>query len=352
MRSLFLLLVISAVATKVLAQDTDAPATIGDFCQSSRDCGDGLDCELRRCVNKGCMTRELHDLSLEFDGSAFRDQLLAEAGVTQQDLFVARQEHRFDNNAFVSSPAVKAFLSTIRAHEGELLEVAEVLHSCATEDPSTAGELEGVDATEEKDLGRGIGKRVGNFLGTIQHFFSGDGRRMLEDEALAEVVEHAQNERRLQTAPTSAPSNVPSSAPTFNLNTKTNLGFHIEGGVVFDGSCSILYPSNATYDVPSDPSNIYSRTCIGAELGLGAEVSLIIQIVNSRNNNDIIGPSLLFETDAAGGPALGFGIGVYIGGAMTNNGNQALHYEVTIGAGLGVGVFGASICRTDYCYGV
>ena len=123
----------------------------------------------------------------------------------------------------------------------------------------------------------------------------------------------------------------------------------MEAGALFDASCSIVVPALTNYNVDSDRSNTYSRTCLGAELGAGAEVSLIVMALKNKEANDIIGPSILVDTDLGLGPGLGLAFGYYTGGDMHDNGNHKIHFEATFGAAFGFGIAGASICRTEFC---
>lgn len=308
MRSWFLLILMPAAA---MAQGL---ARAGETCNSQEDCMEGLNCFGNVCINRACITRETRQLSAHFNGNEFRDQLLEEAGLRKRDLLYARVRHLNDNEAFIQSTEAQTFMGVIQKHSSELEELAYILQTCADEDPLMSGE-------EDEETGDGE-------------------ERMLESTPTQSPTQSP------TLAPT--PTQSPTLAPTFPLNWKTYLGFHVEGGILVDGSYSIVSANTDAYDTDEDESRSYGRWCVGGELGAGFEISLVVLVLNNREANDIIGDSFLFEFDAASLLALGFSVGVYQNGDTTKNGASRTHFEFTVGAGVGVGFGGFSYCETSY----
>lgn len=347
MRSIVSFLVIVLIHCTTLVVVVVGQDGVTNSCQSVTDCETGWDCIWNQCINKGCMTREMRSLS---DGTVVRDQLLQEAGVTQQDLFQARTDHIGDLHGFVQSAPAQAFLSTIQAHSQELQNVARIIQECADAQPQqptesvpiqTENEQQQEEADEEQG---GIVARVGAFL---RRYFSG---RHSSRRNLSLITRDFPNPN--QPPSTRPPSRTPTASPTFASAWKYYIGFHMEAGALLDASYSIVVPFYTNYNVDSDLSNTYARTCIGAEVGVGAEVSLIVLALKNKEANDIIGPSFLMDTDVGAGPGLGLAFGYYTAGDMHEvNGNNKIYFEATFGAGAGFGIAGASLCRTEFYLG-
>ena len=308
--------------------------------------------------------------------------LLQEAGITQRDLYDARRKYQ-DDNRFSQSPPVQAFINVINAHGEELEEVGTILQACATEDyvvpvvKEAATEEESDVVDTNKPLGRGIGQAVGSIFAAIQSIFLGNGNKGENGDKVQELMPQITKTPTAvptmssvptvskspssppseslvpSTNPTIAPSSIPSAAPSNPVTTTLYLGFHMEAGVLLDGSCSIFFPrsngSKVEYDDDyeydddgfyyknpenhddrysddrynddryqdnnrpgiSDARNLFLRSCFGVEAGMGAEISLLILYTDNRDDDDIAGTSFLIEGPFLGlGPAFSFAVGV------------------------------------------
>lgn len=324
-------------------------------CKSDDECLSDDTCVYGRCAATGCMRRELKDFGSLFDGNMYVNGLLQESGVTKQDLLEARRDHWNDDFGFANAIPVRRFTDTIREHADELSQVAEIITYCRSGVHTRERMLE--EGTEgERPLGRGIGLAMGYIFQSVTNILNGIAGVTPEGEAQGEQVEPSASPSvsavpsvTPSIAPSRIPSASPSMGPTYTVAQKTYLGLHLEGGFVFDGSYSLLFPADNTTTGAADPTQ-YGRGCLGAGIGGGAELSLIVMNAQLRENNDVLGASVIAEFfEFAFGLALGFGIGVFLEGPATRDGNEAVHYEVTIGGGFGVELVGGSLCRTEAC---
>ncbi|CAB9516800.1 expressed unknown protein [Seminavis robusta] len=113
------------------------------------------------------------------------------------------------------------------------------------------------------------------------------------------------------------------------------MGLHIEVSALVDLAMSIFW---ALGDAPTP--NDFIRGTFGAELGAGAEVSMLIGFAFTGTTQDILGGSVVTDLDAA--------VGVGIGTALVSNLNGLYSLEFTIGVGLGAG-FGIGYGITAQC---
>ena len=113
------------------------------------------------------------------------------------------------------------------------------------------------------------------------------------------------------------------------------LGIHIEGGLILDASITYMDEFRIFGDTPRN----FLRTCIGAEAGVGAELSFVLggAFVGSVPASEVPCASVWADIDAAVGVAAGAAVGI----AFNGNG----FFEFSAGLGLGVGA-GASVCGT------
>ena len=120
---------VRAITSLILLCWTLVFARAEEDCKSHRDCQSGWKCEQGKCIAKDCIARELNDFSAQFDAKTYKEMLLEEAGITENDLFQARLANR-DELEFVNSAPAKAFQSTIQAHSHELHEIAQIIMAC------------------------------------------------------------------------------------------------------------------------------------------------------------------------------------------------------------------------------
>jgi hypothetical protein len=88
----------------------------------------------------------------------------------------------------------------------------------------------------------------------------------------------------------------------------------------------------------------WRQGCLGAEVGGGGEVSLIVIITQNQRAEDVIGGSLLFEEDIAFGLSFRTAVGFYVTGEQFDS-SCPTYLELTIGSGLGFGI-GGGVRRT------
>lgn len=312
----------------------------GDTCDESEECSPGLECSYlsaesttSRCVtNKACLQREMNDMGTRFDPVAYKRMLLDEAGITESDLWQAREANE-DNIAFASSAPVVAFMDTIENHREELTEMSQMMTGCALNGARQAGANA---VSTAKGVTRSTGAFVGDLFSNVLNFF---GRGEHHQSTLTATPSSAPS---ISPAPTvsRAPTEIPSSAPSRMVSGRAYLGFHMEGGLLVDASYSIFSAGASR----SGNKRRFGRACLGFEAGGGGEISLLILVAGNKFANDIIGGSFLFDADVAVGAAMGVAMGLYVSGDMA--GDSPLYIEGTLGSGVGFGVAGFSICRT------
>jgi hypothetical protein len=79
---------------------------------------------------KECIAREVLDFSDQFDPVAYRDMVLAEAGLTVEELIEAYKENK---DTFQETPEHAAFMEAIEKRKAELEEVADIVEACQEE---------------------------------------------------------------------------------------------------------------------------------------------------------------------------------------------------------------------------
>lgn len=308
------------------------------------------------------MQRELKDLNDSFDAEAYKQGLLKKAGITQNDLFTVWRQHP-DPDAFIQSAEVRAFKEVILEHSEELMQVVNVVDECESGEADRRLQEEGEESDGEEGeetKRRGIGRWVGNLFNTVTSVFQSTGCTPISpssspSSAPSDVPSYSPsvNAPTVSSRPSYSPSVsigpslAPSSEPSMAFAQKVYLGFHMEGGIIFDAGFTWLFPSPDTTSDP-DTNEEFFRWCLGAELGGGAEMSLIVLVSNLREDCDITGVAFLAEFFEFGfGPHFGFGIGVFTEGIASSDDASAIHYEVTIGGGLGIGLAGGAGCSIE-----
>ena len=114
-------LLLLSVATAQL----ESPQT----CESDSDCQAGFSCSNTLCIPKDCVKRELEALGIAFDPREYRDMIFQEAGVTIDDLQLARKNAASDA-AFAQDPQVSALMDTVLSHGYELGMIGEIVREC------------------------------------------------------------------------------------------------------------------------------------------------------------------------------------------------------------------------------
>lgn len=118
--------------------------------------------------------------------------------------------------------------------------------------------------------------------------------------------------------------------------TVSYVGLHIEASAIIDASIQYLVAVN------NEDQRSILRLCLGAELGLGAEISYLFGFTNTATTANLLCGSAMADVDlfllVTAGAAVGIGF------------NGVFFYEFTFGGGLGLLGLGANIC-TSFQYG-
>lgn len=250
---------------------------------------------LRQGAEQACIARELIDFHDHFDAVEYRNKVLADAGITQEDVREAKQEYGRDVDDLTQSTVVQALTQSIQRHSGELEQVQHIIKACEVE---AAG---GASAA-------GIGTEIGMmFAASLQ-----------EDSS------------------TPAPSPELGFTDVSTHQTEqdfTFVGFHIEAGALLDLSLSVFWhPGTAATEFQ------ICRFCFGAELGGGAELSVLFMFYRGLEPADYQCSSVIIEAELGATAAVGLAVGWQTDSA---DADKPPHYEVTIGVGGGFGIGGA-----------
>jgi len=111
-------------------------------------------------------------------------------------------------------------------------------------------------------------------------------------------------------------------------------GFHIEGTALLDGSFSIFRAFDGSGQGPLS----IARPCINYGGGVGINLSALIGVAFTGNSTDLLGCSVTIQEWEL---AAGLAGGIDFGFMMSNN---VVFMDTTIGAGLGVELFGFGYC--------
>ena len=264
----------------------------------------------QRCLpsTNDCIRREMRKFQSDFGGNVeeYKSAIFAEANVTEVDIFEARRiskERGEDDRMFSQSAPVKSLIAALKANPGKLIEVEDIAARC--------------DA--ERDA----------FLGT-----TGNLRRLQENATTLnstldlieeEIEEIDTNEEAV------LPVEIEESTEITEGEQRTHayIGFHLEGGALFDSSLSFFW--NAGGDATT-----YIRGCVGFELGGGAELSFQVLLLEALEPSDIDCTSILVDFDVSFTVSVGSGLGLCY--------DREVYYDFTIGLGVGGGL-GVSVCN-------